>query len=69
MYANTNYNTKKALRAAVDAGETVGAYQPGGMFPSQTDGEAVVEGPHYPQPHKWYARVLLADGAIVKVLG
>lgn len=68
MYTDTNFKTKKALKEAVANGKEVTVYQPGGMFPSQRDGETTVEGPHYPQPHSWYARVRIADGVIVKVL-
>jgi hypothetical protein len=32
-----------------------------------TDGIEYFEGPHYPKPHTWYAKVLLKDGKIVKV--
>ena len=46
----------------------VEAFQPGGIFPSQTDGQAVIEGPHFPQPHRWYATVKLVNGVIVRVL-
>jgi hypothetical protein len=67
MYTRTNYRTKKALREAVASGEKVTVFQPGGFFPSQTDGSAMVEGPHYPEPHRWYAQVELVDGTVVKV--
>ena len=67
MYAGINFKTKKALKEAVAAGQRIEAYQPGGMFPSQREGKAVIEGPHYPEPHKWYAQVELKDGVIVKV--
>ncbi len=69
MYSDVNFKTKKELKEAVASGCQIGAYQPGGMFPSQTDGEATIEGPHYPKPHTWYARVRLENGLIVKVLG
>ena len=68
MYTDTDYETKAALKRDVARGKQVTVHQPGGMFPAQRDGEAAVEGPHYPKPHKWYARVLLADGRIVRVL-
>jgi hypothetical protein len=68
MYTVTNYKSKKEMVAAVKAGESVETYQPGGMFPAQRDGAVTIEGPHYPQPHRWYARVMLRDGIIVKVL-
>ncbi len=67
MYATTNFKTKKALKEAVTAGEQVTVYQPGGMFPTQTDGKASLEGPHFPEPHRWYASVVLMDGVVVTV--
>ena len=67
MYTVTNFPTKKALREAVKAGRKVEVFQPGGLFPATRDGVAAVEGPHYPQPHSWYASVELRDGIIVKV--
>ena len=69
MYAQGNPKTKKQLKEWVAEGREVEAFQPGGIFPSQTDGTAVIEGPHYPKPHRWYAKVLLKDGVIMKVTG
>lgn len=65
MYADTNYRTKKELVAAVAAGD-VSVYQPGPFGPDVRDGDGVVEGPHYPQPHRWYARVTVKGGVIPK---
>lgn len=68
MYTTTNFKTKKALKEAVAAGKKVGYYQPGpfgGNEPS--DGEIFCEGPHYPEPHRWYAKCVAKDGFIVKV--
>lgn len=67
MYAITNYPTKKALKEAVASGVRVEVFQPG-LFPGKRYGEVSLEGPHYPKPHSWYARVLIADGVVVKVL-
>lgn len=68
MYTNINFKTKKALKEAVAAGKDVSVYQPGpfGGTPP-TEGKVCVEGPHYPEPHKWYAEVTLKDGKIIKV--
>ena len=67
-YARPNFRTKKALKEAVANGDDVGVYniRPGGME-RITNGRAVLEGPHYPEPHRWYAGVDLEDGKIVKV--
>jgi hypothetical protein len=68
MYTSINFKTKKALKDAVAAGQKISVYQPGpfgGREP--TDGTVYLEGPHYPQPHKWYAQAELKDGYIVKV--
>ena len=67
MYTRTNYRTKKQLIEAVRAGKRVTVYQPGGIFPGETDGQVTIEGPHYPEPHRWYARATIKNSVIVKV--
>ena len=57
-YVEPNYQTKKALREALKAGQRVTVYQPGGLFPLDVrNGRCTIEGPHYPQAHSWYAVV------------
>ena len=69
-YTDTNFRTKKALKEAVAAGKEVTVFQPGGFFSAEIrDGQHTVEGPHYPEPHRWYARVEVSGGKIVKVIG
>lgn len=67
LYIVGNPKTKKALREMVTSGKTVESYQPGGMFETPTEGWTTAEGPHYPEPHRWYAQVLLEDGKVIKV--
>ena len=67
MYTNKNFKTKKTLKEAVNAGQQISVYQPGGMFPSQRDGNVTIEGPHFPEPHRWYARAVIKDGIIITV--
>ena len=56
-YTRKNYRTKKAVREAVAAGERVEVYQAGGIFPltPYSGNRVTLEGPHYPEPHRWYA--------------
>ncbi len=68
MYTRKNFKTKKALREAVKAGEEIEVYQPGGMFPGTSNGQTVIEGPHYPEPHRWYASVEVEDSIIVRFI-
>lgn len=69
MYTTINFKTKKALKEAVASGREVRVYQPGPFGGNEpTDGKVFVEGPHYPEPHKWYAECTLKDGVIVKVV-
>jgi len=68
MYTEIDFQTKKALKEAVARGDKVMAYQPGGVFPGTSTGTDTIEGPHYPKPHKWYARVRLENYQVVKVL-
>lgn len=66
MYTTRNFETKKALKEAVKAGEKVRIFAPGYGSPKD-DGTEYVEGPHYPAPHTWHAEVLMKDGTVVKV--
>ena len=66
MYTAKNYRTKKALKEAVASGEKVTIYAPGLGTPEK-NGIEYIEGPHYPEPHTWYAEVTMQDGYIVKV--
>jgi hypothetical protein len=67
MYVRPNVKTKKALREAVAAGG-VKAFQPGPYGPGVPDGRHAAEGPHYPEPHKWWATVEVRGGEVVRVL-
>lgn len=69
MYTDTNYKTKKAMREAFKTGKKIGVHQPGGFFPGKTDGRVAIEGPHYPQPHTWYAEVEIKDSVITRIIG
>ena len=68
MYARENFKTKKALKEAVKAGP-VPCFQPGGVFSEVVDdGQTCCEGPHFPEPHRWYATVMVQNNHIVKVI-
>jgi hypothetical protein len=72
MYTTTNYPSKKALKDAIAAGTKVSVYQPNDMY-GKTDQVQVgthkitLEGPHYPQPHRWYAEATVVDGYVTRV--
>lgn len=68
MYTTKNFQTKKALKEAIAKGEKVTIFQPG-PFGGDTpkNGKVALEGPHYPQPHKWYASATIQDGYVVAV--
>ena len=82
MYTEKNFRSKKELKLAVEAynkfatnpelsGGTlkpVRYYQPGPFGGNEPkDGTFCCEGPHYPEPHRWYATCTAKDGVIVKV--
>lgn len=68
MYVRPNFKTKKQLKEAVARGDRVEVFSPG-PFPATQNGSESVEGPHYPEPHKWYARVKVTNGLVTKVKG
>lgn len=67
MYCEINFKTKKALKEAVLSGKKIGVFQPGPFGGVPLNGKVCIEGPHYPQPHKWYASAQLENGIITKV--
>lgn len=61
-----------ALGSGFEASSTdknpVRCYNPGnGPDLSNFTGRVYLEGPHYPEPHRWYAQAELVDGIVVKV--
>ena len=69
MYVSPNFKTKKALRLALADGQPVDVFQPNNIFDVTVpaDGTVYLEGPHYPEPHRWYAVGTMKDGKLVKV--
>jgi hypothetical protein len=66
-YVTPNFRSKKALREAVAAGKPVSVFSPGPFGCSQ-NGKVAVEGPWFPEPHRFYATVLVVNGKVVKVV-
>jgi len=69
MYTEKNFKTKKAVKEAIAAGEQIKVYQPGPFGTGTETGTQTVylEGPHFPQAHKWYAKGQLTDGILTKI--
>lgn len=68
MYCEPNFKTKKALKEAVAAKASVTIFQPGPFGGNEpTDGVVTLEGPHFPEAHKWYARATIKNGLVVSV--
>jgi len=68
MYTTKNYKSKKALKEDVANGVLVTYYQPGPFGGNEVrNGNITLQGPHYPEPHKWYASAEVRDGVIIKV--
>lgn len=65
-YVSPNFKTKKALKDALAAGQSIDVYQPG-MGSVPTTGRVALEGPHYPAAHTWYAEGVMENGRLVKV--
>ncbi len=68
-YTEENFKSKKELKEAFKRGEKIRVYQPGPFGSAVADGRVVIEGPHYPEPHRWYAAVEVVGGVIVRIRG
>lgn len=66
MYTVINFATKRQLIEAVKRGEEVLIFAPGLGEPKR-NGTEFISGPHFPEPHKWYATVKMKDGLVIKV--
>jgi hypothetical protein len=69
-YTVKNYRTKKAIKEDLIAGKTVEVYQPNGDLTGASvpsNGRVTLEGPHYPEPHKWYATGMMENGRLVSI--
>ena len=76
-YCQRNFKTKKQLKDAVanykaDPSKfpAILVYNPevmSGEAETPKNGTVCVGGPHFPQPHTWYATVTLENGEVVKV--
>ena len=66
-YSEKNFQTKKALKEAIAEGQKIGIVEPGPFGSAKENGAVYLEGPHSPQPHKWYAQAIVKDGIIVSV--
>lgn len=64
MYVEPNFASKAALKRALKEGTRVTVFSPG-PFPAPTDGRVGIEGPHYPQPHRWYGQAVIEGGQVV----
>jgi hypothetical protein len=71
-YTRTNFKTKKAAKLALAEAQADGqpgipVFQPGPFGPDVRDGNEILEGPHYPEPHRWYASAQIKDGYAVSI--
>ena len=64
-YTVINFRTKKALKEALARGDRLEVYQPGPFGPAIQDGKTYLEGPHYPEPHRWYVSAEVKAGIII----
>ena len=65
-YVNPDYKSKKEFITAIKAGVVHHPYNPSGFFGAPSSGLIVIEGPHYPKPHKWYAQCEVEGGVVIK---
>jgi hypothetical protein len=67
-YVQPNYKTKKALADAIKAGDEITVFEPGFLADEvPANGRVYLEGPHAPEPHRWYAVGIMKDGKLVKI--
>lgn len=69
MYLRPNLKSKAAFKRAIAEGKTITVSQANDLFNTQIpqNGTITFEGPHYPEPHRFYGQATLRDGKVVKI--
>ena len=62
-YTVQNFKTKKAVKEALQEGPQE-IFEPG-LGSKVINGTVSLEGPHYPQPHRWYGQGVVKNGKLV----
>lgn len=67
-YLYPNLKSKAAYKRALVDGVRIVAREntPTGQYPIE-NGTTVFEGPHYPEPHRFYGKATVVEGRVVKV--
>lgn len=66
-YTATNFKSKADVKRALAKGEKIRVFQPGPFGPDVSDGVVYLEGPHYPEPHRWYGQGEVKDGVLLSI--
>ena len=67
-YASGNPRSKAELKRMLASGQEVRVFYPGLGYPGADDGIVYLEGPHYPEAHRWYAKCKVEGGVVTKVI-
>lgn len=67
MYLSPNFKSKAAAKRAIAEGKTVTVFNPGFIGTAPENGTVSFEGPHYPEPHKFYGRATIVNGRVTKI--
>lgn len=67
-YTEYNYKTKKKIQDDIKEGKKIYCFNPGiGGNLSHYTGSVYLEGPHFPEPHKWYGAGKLVNGVLISI--
>lgn len=67
-YLYPNMKSKKLYKEAIKDGRTITAREntPWGSNVVE-NGNVTFEGPHYPEPHRFYGNAIVKDGRVIKI--
>lgn len=70
-YTTKNYRSKKQLVEDFKAGKQIEVYQPNADitgYDLKGPCETTIEGPHYPEPHRFYVRVSVNENNVITAI-
>jgi hypothetical protein len=67
VYTDINFRSKKALKDALARGDSVTVFRTDAFGNTPRPGEKIyLSGPHFPEPHRWYATAVIGDDGAIK---
>lgn len=67
MYLSENFKSKAAAKRALADGQVIRLVSNSPYDGTNPNGKVHIEGPWYPEPHKWWGVATAVNGTVIKI--